>query len=84
MKHSAWMLAATLLLNVNVSYADINPDVTQGDKKYEWQSCFETNKSNCVNNCINSEDIDCAGNCDALAKDKCQAAGLTPPQDISN
>lgn len=84
MKHSVWILAAAMALNVTAAYADENPDVTQGAKSYDWQSCFDSKKSDCVNNCINSEDIDCAGNCDALAKDKCQAAGLTPPQDISN
>lgn len=71
------ILAILLILSCQ-AYADESPQVNQGAADLDWQSCVNSKKSDCINDCTTSEDIDCSDNCDQLAKDKCQAAGLTP------
>ena len=74
----AGIAACLLALSFQV-YADESPQVDQGAANLDWQSCVNAKKSDCINDCASSEDVDCSDNCDQLAKDKCQAAGLTPP-----
>jgi hypothetical protein len=52
----------------------------QGAQQYDWNNCMQAKSSACINDCSNSEDIDCGDNCNSIAKDKCISLGLNPPQ----
>lgn len=79
MKKKTWMTAIILILCSNV-FADDQASVTQGAQQYDYQTCVNSKTDSCLNDCANSEDINCSDKCNALAKDKCLSEGIRPSQ----
>ncbi|HTM63356.1 MAG TPA: hypothetical protein VL360_02495 [Gammaproteobacteria bacterium] len=66
------------------AYADDSSNVQQGAADYNWDTCVGNKTNDCINSCVNSEDINCQSTCTQLARDKCQNEGLSAPQSNPN
>lgn len=74
-----WTGLVALMMSVAV-YAANDPAVDQGAADYDWQSCLDAKTNDCLNDCQNSEDIDCSDNCASMAADKCKSMGVVQPE----
>lgn len=78
MKIRTSIAAVMFILFANV-YADEINTVEQGAEGYDWQACLTAKSEDCMNSCMNSDDIHCGDNCSTMAKDKCMTEGLNAP-----
>lgn len=67
-----------LLPFLTLAYA-ADENVIQGAQQYDWQKCLNDKLGDCQDGCENSEDINCQNSCVQIARDKCQAMGLSAP-----
>lgn len=59
--------------------ADDAVNIQQGAQQYDWQTCLNDKIGDCQDGCENSDDINCQNGCVQIARDKCQAMGLSAP-----